>query len=172
MAPDKQFRRLLPIIQTLIAILFGGWGEWQRIQILNRSSFGFNSTLVFHVWPWPLKFAQILNTPALLIGGILGWPISNNWPELPEYVQLAPAILLVPLLWYWTGLWLDLKCNAGDFGQNSRKLVWAVIFLFILFSAIGAALSTYASQILYGIAAWVVIGIAMGVSAIYKRLRS
>jgi hypothetical protein len=169
---DKHFRWLLPIVQTLIAILFGGWGEWQRIQILNHSPFGFNSTTVYHVWPWWLKFVQVLNTPALFIGEMFGWPINNNWPKLPEYVQLVPVILLVPLLWYGTGLWLDFKCNAGDFGRNSRKLIWAAIFLFIVFSAVGATLSTYGSQLLYGIAVWIVIGVVIAASAIYKWFHS
>jgi hypothetical protein len=172
MSPEKQFRRVLPVIQTLIAVSFGGWGEWQRIQILDHSPFGFSSTLVYHVWPWPLKFAQILNTPPLLIGGLFDWPINSLWPAFPEDLQLIPLVLCVPLFWYWLGRWLDFQCNAPNVGRNSRKMIWAVICLFILFSAIGAALSTYGSQLLYGIAAWVVIGAGMAASTIYKRLRS
>ena len=172
MLPEEQFRRVLPIGQTLIALFFGGWGEWQRVQILNNSEFGFNSTLVYHVWPWALKFAQILNTPALAIGGLLDWPLNSVWPNIPEYLQLLPVALFVPILRYLIGRWLDFKCNAAEVGRNSRKTIWAVILLFILFSAVGATLSTYSSQLLYGIAAWVVIGVGIAASAIYQRLRS
>jgi hypothetical protein len=67
-----QFRKVLPIFQTALAAILGGWGLWLRNSILNLSFFGddtlWNSTARFHVWPWPFKFAVVLNMPAFLAG--------------------------------------------------------------------------------------------------------
>ena len=106
MVRETQFRRVLPALQTAIAVSLGGWGLWLRSSILSRpflGSTGWNSTAVFHVWPWPFKFAAILNMPAFLAGGLLSWPLDYFRPGLPEWVSALPVLLLIPLLWYWVG---------------------------------------------------------------------
>jgi hypothetical protein len=171
MSPEKQFRRILPVLQTLIAILFGGWGEWHRIQMINRS-LGWESTVVSHIWPWPLKLAVILNMPALLIVALIEWPINSLWPNLPEYLQLLPVILLVALLWYVIGRWLEPRSGTIDPAGNSKKLLWAMVLFFVLFCAVGAARASASSMLLYGLRAWIAAGVGMSATAIYKRLRS
>src|SRR3981189_2595427 len=108
MPTQLQLRKVLPISQTLLAVAFGGFGLRERITSINDSWLGWNSTLRFHVWPWPFKFAVVQNIPAFLIGLVLSWPIDSSKPGLPEWVSLLPSLLLVPLLWYligacWTG---------------------------------------------------------------------
>jgi hypothetical protein len=118
MVGGTQFRKVLPALQTTIAISFGGWGLWLRNSILSRpfwSSTGWNSTAAFHVWPWPFKFAAILNMPAFLAGGLLSWPLDYLWPGLPEWVSALPVLLVIPLLWYWVGSWYLLKCLLHRF---------------------------------------------------------
>jgi len=171
MTLQTQFRRLLPITQTLIAIVFGAWGEWQRVQILNRS-LGWASTMAFHIWPWPLKFALILNMPAFLIASFLDWPLNSLWPNRPEYLQLLPAILVVPFLWYGIGRWLERRSVAADRGTKSAKLIWAIILFFILFCAVGAPLASPTSMLLYGLGAWIAVGVGMAASVIYEKSRS
>jgi hypothetical protein len=66
-----RFRTFLPIAECGFAALFGGLGLWQRSTILSRAGFGegrtlWDSTARFHVWPWPFKFAVVMNTPAFL----------------------------------------------------------------------------------------------------------
>jgi hypothetical protein len=101
---EKQFRRILPLSQVLLAAIFEGLGLWQRNRILSHDylfGIGWNTTARFHVWPWPFKFAVITNFPAFLAGLFLSWPIVAVWPKLHEAVQLAPSLLFVPVLWYW-----------------------------------------------------------------------
>jgi hypothetical protein len=66
MPTQLRLRKVLPISQTLLAVAFGGWGSWERVTSINDSWLGWNSTLRFHVWPWPFKFAVVQNTPAFL----------------------------------------------------------------------------------------------------------
>jgi len=132
MSPEKQLRRVLSVSQTLVAILFGGWGEWQRIQSINRS-LGWHSTAVFHIWPGPLKFAMILNAPALLVGEFIEWPINSFWPDLPESLRLLPLIPLVALLWYVIGRWLERRSGTVHHAGSSTKLLWAIVLFFFLF---------------------------------------
>jgi hypothetical protein len=171
MTLQKQFRRVLPVGQTVIAIVFGAWGEWQRVQIVNRS-LGWASTVAFHIWPWPLKFALILNMPAFLIGSFLDWRLNSLWPNRPEYLQLLPVILVVPFLWYGTGRWLARRSVAADRGTNSSKLIWAIILFFILFCAVGAPLASPSTMLLFGLGAWTAVAVWMAVSTIYEKLRS
>jgi len=107
MVQGKRFRRLLPVAQTVLALVFGGLGLWERNETLNRSFLGWNSTSRYHVWPWPYKLAVVSNMPAFLAGLLLSWPIGGLWPELPEWLQIAPSLLFLPMLWYWVGSRLD-----------------------------------------------------------------
>src|SRR5215470_2076413 len=108
--PTTQFRKVLPVSQTALAILFGGWGIWERNTIISNSWLGWNSTLRFHVWPWPFRFAAILNMPAFLAGALLSWPLDYLLPRLSEWV---PVLLLIPLFWYWVASWADKHASTG-----------------------------------------------------------
>jgi hypothetical protein len=131
MPTQLQLRKVLPISQTLLAVAFGGWGLWERITSINDSWLGWNSTLRFHVWPWPFKFAVVQNIPAFLIGLLLSWPIDSFKPGLPEWVSLLPSLLLVPLLWYLIGAWLDRKRVLGRTSGETVVLIsgidWMVL---------------------------------------------
>src|SRR6267143_1475879 len=88
MVAGNQFRRILPLSQTVLALFFGSWGLWIRNSILSQPFFGnstlWNSTARFHVWPWPYEFAVVLNMPAFLIGILLSWPLDAIRPGLSE----------------------------------------------------------------------------------------
>src|ERR1700687_5712821 len=128
-------RQILPASQVALAALFGGWGLWQRNQILSHDylfGIGWNTTARFHVWPWPFKFAVIANLPAFVAGLLLSWPISAAKPDLPETVQFAPSLLFVFVLWYWIGLRLDQHCCV------QQRTAWALLAVFISVCLTGA----------------------------------
>ncbi len=168
MGRAKQFRWILPVAQTILAALFGGWGLWERNQILSHSFLGWNSTARFHVWPWQFKFAAVLNMPAFLCGMLLSWPIGNLWPKLSESVQAAPTLVFVALLWYWIGCWLDRRW------RTSTKMPWILLFSLSLVSA-GVAwipvssFASYTSYLEYGILVWMILGLGFRGSAIYRK---
>lgn len=122
MAQTHRFRRTLPIAQTISAAFFGGFGLWQRNQILAHT--WLNSTARFHVWPWTYKFAVITNTPALLVGLLFSWPISNLAPASSEYAQAAPTLFIVPILWYWVGSRLDRPQSFANKTAVGSIRVW------------------------------------------------
>jgi hypothetical protein len=162
MLQPSRFRRLLPVAQTAMAVLFGGLGFWQRSEILSHSWLGWNSTARFHVWPWPYKFAVVTNTPAFLVGLLLSWPIGGLWPELPESVQIGPSLLFVPMLWYWVGSRLDRRWGREDGvgASRSSKSPWIFLLVFTLVCVVGAFLPIgYVGYLPYGVAVWVAMGL-------------
>jgi hypothetical protein len=167
MARETQFRKVLPPLQTAIAISFGGWGLWLRNSILSRpfwGSDGWKSTAVFHVWPWPFKFAAILNMPAFLASGLLSWPLDYLRPGLPEWVSASPVLLLIALLWYWVGSWADKIVRRGQGRISEQRLwIWLMLFIFVCAAAssISAYVGGYTSYVLFGSAIWMVGAIAV-----------
>jgi hypothetical protein len=166
MAQINQLRSILPISQTALALLFGGWGICIRDSILSRTFLGstlWNSTARFHVWPWPYKFAVVLNMPAFLIGLLLAWPLNVLGPGLPESVSLLPALLLVPLLRYSIGSQLDQR-RIGDKNRSTLKSQLIFLLLFTLIcvaaSSIPARVGGYVSYLPLGILTWATFGSA------------
>ena len=135
MTRQIHFRKMLPVLQTAVAVAFGGWVLWLRNSILNRpflgSTMGWNSTAAFHVWPWPFRFAAIVNMPSFLAGGLLAWPLGSVRPGLPEWVSTLPVLLLVPLLWYLVGAWVDRNLRIEEVISRQRG---AWLFSFAIFS--------------------------------------
>lgn len=171
-----RFRTILPISQTALAIIFGGWGLWLRNSILSRPFWGdstlWDSTARFHVWPWPFKFAAVLNMPAFLAGSLLSWPLDALRPGLPEWVSVLPMLPCVTLLWYWIGLRLDQRQGAFR-GRRVEKVQWIVLILFTgvcaAASSIPERLGSYTSFILYGLILWVLAAIVLRVAIVRKR---
>lgn len=154
------FRTVLPLLQTGIAGLFGGWGLWQRNYILSHSFLGWNSTSRFHVWQWPFKFAAVLNMPAFLGGLFLSWPIERLCHTSSELLLNSPALFLVALLWYCLGRYLDGISNSNP-GRASirRTFLWGLVMCFMGISAVLAYLNTsYTSYLPYGVMLWIVVG--------------
>jgi uncharacterized integral membrane protein len=180
MAQESQFRRILPVLQTGLAIFFGGWGLWVRNSILSRPFFGestwWDSTARFHVWPWPFKFAAILNMPAFLAGSLLSWPLPTlRTPGLSEAFWGLPVLLFVPLLWYLVGAWLD-QMRGADKNGSAVKGKWALV---IIFGAICAAAASvpysvggYVSYFPAGILIWLIAVIGMIASMVSRKPRS
>jgi|SRR5215472_1887672 len=167
-----QFCKVLPFSQTVLAIFFGGWGLWTRNSILSRPMWGgtgWDTTLRFHVWPWPFKFAAILNMPALLAGALLSWPLDNLLPRFPDW---GPTLLLTPLFWYWVGSWTDKHFSSGENGKYKRGR-WAMLLLFMGVctgaSSIPRSVGGYTNYVLFGIAIWVVAAIAMKATPSLRR---
>jgi hypothetical protein len=177
MARGTQFRKVLPVFQTAIAVSFGGWGLWLRNSILSRpfwGSTGWNSTAVFHVWPWPFKFAAILNMPAFLCGSLFSWPINYLRPGLPEWVSILPSLLLVLVLWYMVGSWVDRTQFDAAKMRIPRYVAWGVLLLMTLVSVIGAlvplrSLGLYTGFIPFGVAVWLILGTAMAAFGRYQK---
>jgi len=159
---QPQLRKVLPISQTVLAVALGGWGLWERITSINDSWLGWNSTLRFHVWPWPFKFAVVQNIPAFLIGLMLSWPIDSFKPGLPEWVSLLPSLLLVPLLWYLIGAWLDRKRVLGRTSGETVMLIFGVFTAVSLIGAVspGWIFGSYTTFIPLGIVYWIALAIA------------
>jgi hypothetical protein len=168
----SQFRKVLPLLQTVVAISFGGWGLWLRNAILSRpfwgDSTGWNSTMVYHVWPWPLKFAMTLNLPPLLAGALLFWPLYHVWPGLPIWVSDLAVLLLIPLFWYWVGSWADERVGSEN-NRKSERWRWILLLLFLLVCAAASSISGYVggytSYVLFAIAIWFAVGIGVKVSS-------
>ena len=169
MSQPLQFRRVLPVLQTCMAIFFGGWGLWLRNSILSQPFFGstgWNSTARFHVWPWQFKFAAILNFPAVLAGVLLSLPLDFLRPGLPEWIANIPALLLIPFLWYLLGSRMDKYGSSRNNGRNFRwQWMWLFLFIFICAAAssISGYVGGYTSYLGFGIAIWVILATAMKV---------
>ena len=152
---------ILPVVQIGFATLFGGLGLWQRSAILSRPGFGegqtlWDSTVRFHVWPWPFKLAVITNMPAFLAWSLIGWPIGKRWPSIPEATMAALSLLFVAMLWYWVGSRLDRRWNLAD------NTAWLALLAFTLVSAVGAFLRIgYVVYLQYGFALWVASAFAI-----------
>lgn len=179
MVQRTQFRIVLPILQTVLAFLFGGWGLWVRNSVLSRPFFGdstgWDSTLRFHVWPWQFKFAAILNMPAFLAGGFLSWPIDSYRPGLPEWVSGLPMLLLVPILWYWVGSWAD-KIVGPERSGNGELGRWILLLVFILICAGASFISECVGGptdfVLSGIVIWLIAAIGARTSTALRRRKS
>jgi hypothetical protein len=153
MAQTHRYRLILPIAQTISAAFFGGFGLWQRNQILAHT--WLNSTARFHVWPWTFKFAAITNTPALLVGLLISWPLSRLAPTSSEYAQTAPTLCLVPMLWYWVGSRLDRPQAFANRTTFRVEKGLAVVALFALLGVLGASLPIGTTGfLLYGMTLW------------------
>jgi hypothetical protein len=160
MTREIRFRTVLPIVESVSAALFGGVGLWQRSAILSRTFLEgqtlWDSTARFHVWPWPYKFAIVSNMPAVFLGSLSSWPIAALWPMLPESVQMALSLLLVPMLWYWVGGRLDKRWTISD------MIPWIALLVFTLVCLVGAfAPIGYVGYLPYGFAVWVVTALTV-----------
>jgi hypothetical protein len=175
MARQIHFRKILPFLYTIVTTVFGGWGLWLRDSTISNSWLGWNSTLRFHVWPWPFKFAAILNMPAFLAGLLLSWPLDTLRPGLPESVLFLPMLLFVPLLWYWIGSWLDERRSA-DTNRNARKGQWILLLVFTVVcaatSSIPLKVGGNTSYLPLGVAIWMVATIVMTASTVSRKYKS
>lgn len=161
-----RLRTLLPVAQCGLAVLFGGVGLWQRHETLNQPWFGnqtlWDTTARLHVWPWPYKFAAILNMPAFIGGMLLSSLLGVFASKLPEIVQSAQALVFVPPLWYWVGSRLDRRLGEMD-GSPSSKSAWAFLLVLILICLVGAFLPlAYVGYLPYGIAVWIAASLKRG----------
>jgi hypothetical protein len=174
-----QFRIVLRVLQTALAVVFGGWGLWLRNSILSRpflgSSDGWATSLSFHVWPWPFKFAAVVNMPAFLIGSFLAWPLNALRPGLQEWISTLPILLFIPLLWYWVGSWLDKRLSSENRGTGTRGL-WFLLLLFIAIcttaSSIPFSIGGYTNYLDFGALIWLTVVIGMVVSTAVRKYRS
>jgi len=173
------FRRTLPVSQTAVAILFGGWGLWLRNSILSRpflDGTGWDTTLAFHVWPWPFKFAAIINMPAFLLGLLLLWPLDAFRLGLSESVSLLPALLFVPLLWYLVGSSLDKRRSSAGRNKSTSKSEWVLLLLFMAACAAASSLPPsiwgYANHLELGALIWMTVATWTVTSAIIRKYKS
>lgn len=159
MPHDYRLRRVLPIVQTVAELFFGGLGIWQRNQILGRS--GWNSTARFHVWPWPLKFIAIVNLPALSASTLLSMLAIGLRPALGATVVVLFSILTPGAFCYWIG------CRLDESAKRRRVTQISLLLLFTLLAAIGTLLPLgYVGYVPYGIVLWLLL--AFGLRVISK----
>jgi hypothetical protein len=152
----------LPVGQCACAGMFGGYGLWQRLTGLNQT-FGdvllWNTTAPAHLWPWPYKFAVILNMPAVLAGNLFSPLGSAHGPGASEAVGGIASLLMTLPLWYWIGHRFDRPRGC----RNNRRLSFRFFLsTLIVLSLLGALLLGPIFYLLYGIALWMaaVFGIA------------
>jgi len=75
MASRTRFCWILPLSQVSLAALIGGFGLWQRNKVLSHGYlFGivWDTTLRFHVWPWPFICAAGAWVPSTTVYLFLG----------------------------------------------------------------------------------------------------
>jgi hypothetical protein len=155
MSQRSRFRQIVPIVQTALALVCGGWGVWLRNSVLSRPFWGdltgWDSTARFHVWPWPLKFVTVLNMPAFLAGGLVSVLLNLAWPNLREWASYLLILPLVAFLWHWIGLWLDQRLSS----DRSR---YTAVLSFVVICAIAASvpenIGGHVSFVLLGIMIW------------------
>lgn len=178
MSSKVQFRRVLPVIQTAIAALFGGWGLWLRNAALSTRFFDsalWDSTAAFHVWPWSYRFAAILNLPAIFLGLLVSAPIGLTRPQAPEWVFYLPSLLTVPLLWYFLGYWLDRRLFRNSDTLQRNVSGWAIFLFFELTSFLISLVpyNPYRDVPLdfteVGALLWILVGVAMAVFSLYRK---
>jgi hypothetical protein len=130
-----QFRKALPVVHTVFALFFGGTGLFLRNALLNRPFLSnpavYEPTLRSFIWPWPLKFAAILDMPAVLAGMLLSSAldqIDQLRPALPAWTCVLSMLIFVPLLWFAVGAWLDRTLRASQI--KSPDTAWNLCLLF------------------------------------------
>jgi hypothetical protein len=180
--PSKiQFRKVLPVVQTAIAASFGGCGLWMRNAELSARFFDstlWNSTASLHVWPWPYRFAAILNLPAILAGMLLSAAIGLARPQVPEWVFYLPSLLTVPLLWYFLGSWLDQSLFRGSDTTHSNASRRVILLLFTLacFLISLVPYNPYRDLPLnfdeLGPLLWILVGICMAAFSLYRKFEA
>lgn len=150
-APNRYFRLLLALLQTLLGAVFGGVGLWQRHQILNQRLWGsetlWHSTAAFHVWPWPYKFALITNLPAFLVAALVKWPIQSAWPNMPDAIGWVLCVCFMAAVWYHIG-------SRFDAVSTSRRQPWAFVLAFNVFAAMGVLAPGYIGFVLFAVPLW------------------
>jgi hypothetical protein len=171
----NQFRMTLPVSQTVLAAFLGGWGLWLRNSILSRPFWGdstlWNSTARYHIWPWPFKFAAVLNMPAFAAGALLSLPLDALRPGLPEWCSALTVLPFVALLWYRIGVLLD---GWRSDSQNKTMGRWITVLVFTVICAAASSIPEkvggYTSYIVMGIVVWTITAIGLRAS-IYLRKR-
>ena len=82
-------------------------------------------------------------------------------------------LLLIPLLWYLAGLWLDKRNSAGK-NKRPRIREWVMLLLFMAVCAAAASIPSgiwgYMNYLEFGAVIWIAVGIGITVfSAVRKR---
>ncbi len=171
MSREIYFRKILPPLGTILVVVLGEWGLWVRGTII-RNSLAWDSTVRFHTWPWPLKFAAVLNLPAILAGLLVSWPLDALKPDFPELISFLSVLLFAPLLWYRIGAWLDRRISGNAHG-NARTRGWILLLAFgvscAATSSVPPNFAGYTSYLPFGIAFWMTVVVGMTASTIVSR---
>jgi hypothetical protein len=169
-----QFRKALPVVHTIFAVFFGGAGLFLRDALLNRPFLSnpvvYEPTLRSFIWPWPLKFAAILDMPAVLAGILLSWAIAQIdqlRPALPAWTSVLSMLIFIPLLWFAVGAWLDRTLRASQI--KSPDTAWNLCLLFIAISAITTVSAT--KFVVFGALLWLALAMAIAAHALLKWIK-
>jgi hypothetical protein len=165
MSSRTRFCWILPLSQVSLAALLGGFGLWQRNKILNHDylfGIGWDTTLRFHVWPWPFKFVLVTNAPAFLSWALIGCQLERDGREASEMLMAAPSLLLIALLWLAVGRWIDRHW------ASSTRLAWGSLLGFTLICAAGASVPSTTFYLLWGVLVWIVVGCRMAFVARHR----
>ena len=104
-------RKAIACAGFAIAVLFGGVGMWQRQTELGKPIWDGKTleqtTAVFHIWPWPLKLAMVVNLPAVLLGGMLSSPLAPLSATLGAILESVLTLFLAVALWLAVGSRLE-----------------------------------------------------------------
>jgi hypothetical protein len=122
-----------------------------------------DTTAPLHVWPWPYKFAVILNMPAAFAGMFFSAMVFSDFASrygrvATEAVGGIVSLLLTLPLWYWIGLRFDRTCGTKSSGYLS---FWVFLSSMIILSFSGALYLGPIDYLLYGCGVWVLAAIAI-----------
>ena len=106
--------------------------------------------MLYHIWPWPTRFALIPNVPALIIGALVLWPVEIFAGTLPEAVEAAALLAIVFILWRCVGRRFDRRWQVSD------KAGWVALITFTSACFTLALLPIGPDYLLYGVVLWLV----------------
>jgi hypothetical protein len=156
-----RFRKLLPSFQIVLALLFGSWGLRLRALILNRPFLGgtlWDSTARFHVWPWPLKLAIVINLPAVLVGAISLTLLNGAGLHLPEWVSYLLLLPFVALFWFLIGAWIDRNMRENANSHLTKRIGVGILFFTLTCAAVSSVPQTLGGEVSFvslGALSWI-----------------
>ena len=100
-----------------MTIIFGGIGLYQRQAALSQPFMAgqtrADTTDRYHVWPWPIRVAMIINLPALIGGAFLGGLFSYLSEMAGAVVGSLAGLFLISQQWRAIGILLDKRPRRG-----------------------------------------------------------
>jgi len=106
---------MLCLAALAIAVGLGGTGTYIRHTVLSQPFLEgqtlMETTARYHVWPWPLKLAILVNLPAFMVADLVSMPLAILSKRLATYLSTTLRLVLVVLLWLKIGKRLETRSS-------------------------------------------------------------